>query len=95
MEESQRRRTTMHQVHLSDQLYQEAQRCAAEAGFSSVDEYIADVLSSGFDEAVDDLDRFFTPERLAQIDQAAAQIKAGKSFTSQQVREHFDAKRKA
>lgn len=34
----------MHQIHLSDQLYQQAQRRATEAGFPSVDEYIADVV---------------------------------------------------
>ena len=85
----------MHQVRLNDQLYQQAQRRATEAGFASVDQYIADVLAHELEEEVDDLDRFFTPERLAQIDRAAAQIKAGESFSSEQVREHFRQKREA
>lgn len=85
----------MHQVYLSDQLYQEAQRRAAEAGFVSVDEFIADILKQDFDEEIEDLDRFFTPERLAKIDQAAAQVKAGQFFTSDQVREHFRQKHEA
>jgi hypothetical protein len=95
MEENERGWTIMHQVQLSDQLYQEAQRRAAEAGFGSVDDYIADVLTHDFDDQAEDLDRFFTPERLAQVDRAAAQIKAGELFTSKQVREHFEQKRKA
>ena len=85
----------MHQVRLSDQLYPQAQRRAAQAGFESVDQYIADVLAHDSEEEADDLDRFFTPERLALINRAAAQIKAGESFTSQQVQEHFQQKREA
>ena len=34
----------MHQIQLSDQLYEQAQRRALEAGFSSVDEFVADVV---------------------------------------------------
>ena len=85
----------MHQVRLSDQLYQEARRRAADAGFESVEDYIADILKNDFEQEIDDLDHFFTPERLAQIDRAASQIKAGESFTSQQVREHFEQKQTA
>jgi PHD/YefM family antitoxin component YafN of YafNO toxin-antitoxin module len=85
----------MHQVQVTDQLYQEAQRRAAEAGFVSVDEYIADVLKRDLQDDTENLDHFFTPERLAHIDKAAAQIKAGESFTSEQVREHFNQKREA
>jgi PHD/YefM family antitoxin component YafN of YafNO toxin-antitoxin module len=84
----------MHQVQLNDQLYLEAQRRAAEAGFSSVDEYIAEVVQQDLLEP-ENLDHFFTPERLAHIDRAAAQIKAGESYTSDQVREHFRQKRDA
>jgi PHD/YefM family antitoxin component YafN of YafNO toxin-antitoxin module len=85
----------MHQVQVTDQLYQEAQRRAAEAGFVSVDEYIADVLKRDLQDDTENLDHFFTQERLAHIDKAAAQIKAGESFTSEQVREHFNQKREA
>ncbi len=83
----------MQQVNLSDQLYHEAQRRAAEAGFATVDEYVADVLSLDFQLTTENLDHFFTPERLAVIDRAAAQVKAGEFFTSEQVREHFKQKR--
>ena len=84
----------MHQVQLSDQLYQEVQRRAAEAGFVNVDDFVADVLRQGFDEP-ENLDHLFTPERLAHIDRAAAQIDAGESFTAEQVRDHFQQKRQA
>jgi hypothetical protein len=84
----------MHQIQLNDQLYQEAQRRAAEAGFGSVDEYVADMLQHDLEET-ENLDHFFTPERLAHIDRAAAQIDAGLGIPSEQVREHFRQKRDA
>ena len=75
----------MHEVHLqlSDQVYDRAMRRALEAGFNSVDEFIAEVVT---DELVDDsenLDRLFTPERLAMIDAAALQINRGQFLTAQ------------
>ena len=94
----------MHQVNLSDRLYQDAQRRAAEAGFSSVDEYVADVLSHDLDGGTPDLDHFFTPERLALIDESLAEAKAGNVLTMDQaktqlansrdawLRDHPDAK---
>ena len=82
----------MHQVQLSDQAYQEAKRHALEAGFGSVDEYVADVLLSQVGPQAEDLDHLFTPDRLAHIDESAAQIEAGDSYTADQVREHFGKK---
>jgi hypothetical protein len=75
----------VHQIQLNDQLYQDAQRRAAEAGFGSVDEYVADVLQHDLREEIEDFDHLFTPERLAHIDRAAAQIDAGLGLTSEQV----------
>lgn len=66
----------MPQIRLDDNLYRMAQRRALEAGFGSVDEYVADRLRHDFEET-ESLDRFFTPERLARIDRAIAQIDAG------------------
>ena len=81
----------MHQVQLelTDQLYDQAKRRAVEAGFKSVNEYIADVVSDDLTEQTENFDHLFTPERLAIIDKAAAQIKAGEYQTATQVREHF------
>jgi len=65
----------MHQVNLSDELYQDIQRRAAVAGFSSVDEYVADVLSHNPVGDTPDLDHLFTPRRIAQIElHSAGQI---------------------
>jgi len=73
----------MHQINLDDHLYQDVQRRAAEAGFASVDEYVADVLQQDLEE--ENLDRFFTPERLAHIDRAAASIADGRGLTPEQA----------
>lgn len=83
---------TMRQIQLNDELFQKAQRRAAEAGFASVDDYVADVLQNNLEDA-ENLDPYFTPERLAHIDRAAAQIDAGQGIPAEQVREHFRRKR--
>lgn len=82
----------MPQIRLDDNLYRMAQCRAAEAGFGSVDEYVADRLRHDFEET-ESLDRFFPPERLAHIDRAIAQIDAGQGISAAQVREHFRRKR--
>ena len=48
----------MHQVNLNDELYREARRRAEVAGFPSVDEYVADVLSHDFQLVDENLDHF-------------------------------------
>ena len=75
----------MHQIILSDQLYQDAQRRAAQAGFPSVDEYVADVLSHELQAEIPNFDHFFTPERLAEINQSLADVRAGKVLTLDQA----------
>jgi hypothetical protein len=85
----------MHQIQLTDQLFEEAQRRAAAAGFPSVDDYVAKVSQQELNAETEEFDHLFTPERLAHIDRAAAQIDAGQGLTSEQVREHFRRKRDA
>jgi hypothetical protein len=85
----------MHQVNLSDQLYQDVQRRAAEAGFSSVDEYVADVLSHDLHGESPNLDHFFTPERLALIDESLADAKAGNVLTMDQAKAELAKSREA
>lgn len=82
----------MHHVQLDGQLYQEAQRRATEAGFESVDEYVADVLRQDLGDG-ENLDHLFTPERLAHIDRAAAQIDAGLGIPAAQVRAQLAKRR--
>jgi hypothetical protein len=77
----------MHQVHLdlNDQLYDLAKRRADEAGFKTVSEFLTDVVSEELTEDSEDLDHLFTPQRIALIDKAAAQIKVGQFLTAKQV----------
>jgi len=86
----------MPQVQLDDQVFKVAQRRAAEAGYSSVDEYVADVVAHDGDDEADNFDHLFTPEALARLDRISADIRAGgKTYTMDEVREHFEKKRKA
>lgn len=85
----------MQQIQLTDSLYRDAQRRAAAAGFASVDEYVAQVVSEDLVEVTND-DHLFTPERLAHLDHVSAAIDAGgKTHTAEQVAEHFERKRRA
>jgi hypothetical protein len=87
----------MQQIQLNDQLYKKAQRRASEAGFASVDEYIAEVLSHDLtadnNGNMPNLDHLFTPERLAHIDKAAEDIKAGNFYTSEQAQAELAKRR--
>src|ERR1700683_94466 len=86
-----------HQVQLNEKLYKEAQRRAELAGFSSVDEYIADVVSQDLLEAGGEdgnHDHLFTPQIIAELDQISAEIRAGgKTYTLDEVERHFEKKR--
>jgi len=84
----------MHQVQLNERLYKEAERRAREAGFGSVDEFVADRLENDFSDEQENLDHLFTPEVIAHLDKISAEIKAGgKTYTMEEVDEHFDKKR--
>ena len=78
----------MHQIQLSDQLFQQAQRRAAESGFPS-----ADVVQHDLAMEVGNLDHLFTPERLAHIDRSIAQIRAGQGLTSEQAKAELSKRR--
>jgi hypothetical protein len=84
----------MPQIQLSDQLYKEAQRRAHEAGFSTVDEFIADQLENNFSDQQENFDDRFTPEVLAHLDEISADIKAGgKTYSMEEVDQHLEKKR--
>ena len=85
----------MRQVRLNEELYEVAQRRAAAAGFETVDDYIADVLTKGIDAANPGFEHLFTPQRLAQIDRAAAEIDAGHGMSPQQVEAELTRRRAA
>lgn len=81
----------MYEVHLSDDLYKQAKFRADQAGFSSVDDYVVDLLvfdlvdGHGDSLEPENLDHLFTPTRLAIIDEAVAQLDRGECFTMDEV----------
>jgi hypothetical protein len=75
----------VHRVHLSEELFQQAERRAAQAGFPTVDDYIADVVQHDLSDAAAGFDHLFTPERLAHLDRAAAEMDAGQGLTVEQA----------
>lgn len=83
----------MPHVNVSDELYRDLERRAAAYGFANVDEYVADVLLGEFHPVSDNLDRFFTPERLKLIDEAAADVDRGNFYTLKQANELLDRAR--
>ena len=84
----------MHHIQLSDDLFQTTQQRALEFGYANVDEYVAAVLRDD-PELTPNLDHLFTPERLAIIDRATAEIEAGLGMTQEQVDEALDEQRRA
>ena len=86
----------MPQIQLDDKLFKAGQRRAAESGYSSVDEYIADLVVHDISDEASDFADVFSPERIAELDRISAEIKAGgKTYTMAEVAEHFENKRKA
>jgi hypothetical protein len=83
----------MPQVQLDDQVFKVAQRRAADAGYASVDDYVADVVVHDANDDTDNIDHLFTPERLEHIDKAEGEIKAGKFFTAEQADQELAKRR--
>ena len=78
----------MHQIQLSDQIFQSLRLRATASGFGSVNDYVVDMIQSDLLDTPN-LEHLFTPERLAKIDESIAQIKAGQGMTSEQVDEYL------
>jgi hypothetical protein len=79
----------MPQVQLTDRLYQEAERRARDAGFASVDEFVADQLKGNFCDEQDNFDDRFTPALLAHLDRISADMQAGKKVSPEEVHTHL------
>jgi hypothetical protein len=77
-------------VQLNDQVFKVVQQRASDAGYSSVDAYVEDFLV-GTD--AQEIDHLFTPQRLAHMDQADADIKSGKGFTTEQAEKELSLRR--
>jgi hypothetical protein len=87
----------MRQIALNDQILQAALRGAADGGYRSVEEYIADLIladRAGAEEEGPAVNHLFTAELLARLDQISTEVKADqKTFTLQQMRELVAGKR--
>ncbi len=90
-----KRGTIMPHIEMDDRIFDDARRRASAEGFASVDAYIAAIVLYDLADDAPNLDDLFTPERLAIIDQAAADIDAGNFFTADQARKHLQQKRAA
>lgn len=85
----------MQPIQLSDHVYQRAQQRAAEAGYPTVDEYVAEIVESALESSAD-FDHLFTAEIVAELDQLHADVQAGgKNYSSHDVDEHFRRKSQA
>lgn len=92
----------MHEIHLqlTEQVYRQANQRAVEAGFSGLDEYLADAVSelvahvSGDDPEL--INRLFTPEVISDLDRIRTAFQAGgKTYSSEEVDQHFRQKSQA
>lgn len=82
-------------IQLADPLYEQLRTRAADAGYTSVDEYVADMLRDDLADT-QNLDHLFTPERIAKLDQIVANIEAGGTLhTHEEVDAHFKSRRDA
>jgi len=57
----------------------------ADVAFAGAVDFVADVLNHDLHEPAEEFVHLFTPQRLAKIDRAAAQIDAGHGVTREQV----------
>jgi hypothetical protein len=84
----------MNQVQLSESLYEEAQRRASDAGYGSVDDYVADILEKDLNDEMDNLDHLFTSKRIAHIHRVQEDIKAGgQTYSTEEVRDFLASNR--
>ena len=83
------------EISISDPIFAGAQRAAAAAGLS-VDQFVQEAVKRQLrDEPDDDFAWFFTPTRIAEIREAAAEAQGGNNLSPEQVEAHFAAKRAA
>jgi hypothetical protein len=84
----------MHQVNLTDTSFAAAKRLAAARGFSSVEEFAAEVIDEKAQEQ--DIQSRFTPEVIAYLDEVSTGIKAGaKTYDSEEVSTSLDENKAA
>ena len=85
----------MYQVRIPDEVYRQAAE-AAEAQHVSVEEFVTETLQLRLQDTDDAaIQRMFTPERLALIAAAQAEIDSGQGISFEQWRSEFDFQRAA
>jgi len=82
----------MYEIRIPDEVYHQAAQ-AAEARHVSLEAFVTETLQLRLRDEDAAIQKMFTPERLAHIAKAQAQIKAGQSFTPEEARADFAAKR--
>ncbi len=80
----------MQSIQLADDIYDQAKRRADAAGFDSVDDYIAEMLSDDIHE-----DHIFTLEQLSMIDKSLAEVRAGAKINTPEEVEEMLAENRA
>ena len=83
----------MADIHITDQLYARARRVAIARGFSTVDEFLEDVIQGECSSEIEYLDHLFTTEVLAELDRRVAELDSGKSVSIKEVEQRIAAKR--
>jgi len=86
----------MHEVTITipDDAYAAANNRAQQEGFDSTEVFLSNLLISSIAPESDNYDHLFTPEVIADLDGISATIKAGgKTYSMEEVREHFSRKR--
>jgi hypothetical protein len=81
----------MCKVEISEQLYKEVAE-AARVQRISVEQFVAEAVKVYMEEEPEtpNLDHLFTPEVMAAIDKGAQQAREGKSYTLEEVDQHFE-----
>lgn len=81
------------QLQLTDQLYDQAQRRATEAGFANLDEYIGDLVMEDLIAETENLDHRFSPKVIAHLNTIRTDIQTGtKTYTEMEVDEYLREK---
>lgn len=68
-------------IGLEDRVFEEAERKAKGSGYESVDSFIVEIVLTSINGDQGDYGHLFTPERLAIIEAARAQVASGEFAT--------------
>lgn len=83
----------MYEVRIPDHVYQQVSQAARDQHVS-LEEFVTEALQLHLQDDAEDYNHLFTPEVIAQLDAAAADVRAGKSFTGKEVDEFLAENRK-